>query len=584
MIIDLDSKVTDTIFFFGAGASVDANVPDTYAFVQEFVSYLERDFPTYFQTISKIIKILTEEYDKSIDIEKLIECLQLLIKREYHQLLAFYETPKCRINYSQKHLQDIMDKLQDFIRQKVIIKDESNLEYLKELLNFDYPLEIYSTNYDTCIEQLCHMTYRRYTDGLEVYWDPKNFEKDFDVKHYKLHGSVIWFQNSKSNECVKIPIQSFGKEELRLIYGESVEPLLIYPAQKADYMEPLTDLQLMLKQRLSNKKTRFVIVVGYSFRDKYILRMFWDAARKNDNLYIILISPSAGINFNRTLRDINPNNPSRLYNRVICLPYPFASIINKLRNFYLQNLREIIEAEKEIEQRSRLGTTLDMLQPDNIRLLKKSIDCEFEAKTEEILNKTRWDAINFETPHECFVFGLKGLLHSIIVKEATSPRDWLNRVNFPLTIFNKDNLDVHVDIFDGVINVVFQGTYQNIPFRLNSNEIIKKWLEPAFEEQNKKLEVLGGNNEPLNSLENSFEKLRKLETYLKSINARLSWERYFETRKNYGDTNELKKFLADKPPVEKEITRLVLLIERKEIAKIFGGSTLKLDIKNSQGF
>jgi len=175
----------------------------------------------------------------------------------------------------------------------------------------------------------------------------KIFGGDFDVKHYKMHGSVIWYEDMKTKECVKIPVHAFfeGKPvALKLIYGEDVKPLLIYPAQKAEYVEPLTDLQLMFKNRLFNEKTKFLVVVGYSFRDDYIVHMLWDAARVNENLHVILIAPNAQQIYENKLKLINKkqNDLSQIHDRVLCLPYPFSTAIYQLKNHYLGELTQFL--------------------------------------------------------------------------------------------------------------------------------------------------------------------------------------------------------------------------------------------------
>lgn len=114
---------------------------------------------------------------------------------------------------------------------------------------------------------------------------------------------------------------------LKLIYGEEVKPLLIYPAEKAEYLEPLTDLQLMFKHRLFSADTKVVVVVGYSFRDNYIINMIWDAAKSNEDLHIVLIDPNASQIFEDKLKFVGEDSTSRIHDRVICLSNPFAAIV-----------------------------------------------------------------------------------------------------------------------------------------------------------------------------------------------------------------------------------------------------------------
>ena len=219
-----DKLTTEVVFLFGAGASVDADVPDTYKFVitfQDHIKQLHPQLAEQFSSIFNIIEKLNERKQKKVDIEQLLYILRRLIEREDDPLLEFYGEKKCTIAIDQEKLGRLKTVLENFIRERVIIDDESKLEYLKEFLKFDKPIEIFSTNYDTCIEQLSHINHMRYTDGFDIYWNPENFGEKFDVKHFKMHGSVIWYEDMKTKECVKIPVHVFfeGKPVgLKLIY------------------------------------------------------------------------------------------------------------------------------------------------------------------------------------------------------------------------------------------------------------------------------------------------------------------------------------------------------------------------------
>jgi SIR2-like domain len=74
------------------------------------------------------------------------------------------------------------------------------LNGLLELMEYHKPLEIFSTNYDVCIERFCTLNKKRYFDGFEEEWNPKKFKdqkKDKDILLYKLHGSVTWSRSEK---------------------------------------------------------------------------------------------------------------------------------------------------------------------------------------------------------------------------------------------------------------------------------------------------------------------------------------------------------------------------------------------------
>ena len=94
---DYNQPKTDVIFLLGAGASVDAGVPDTYQFVIDFKKYIQQNHPDFYDLLLSIIKIREAFNKKSngkkqhqVDVEQLLEILRRLIDKETDPLLEFY--------------------------------------------------------------------------------------------------------------------------------------------------------------------------------------------------------------------------------------------------------------------------------------------------------------------------------------------------------------------------------------------------------------------------------------------------------------------------------------------------------------
>jgi hypothetical protein len=583
-----NQTLTDVIFLFGAGASVDAGIPDTYRFVEEFKSHIKQNHPKYYDQLLGILKI-REGFNKKgperkeVDIEQLLDTLNRLIDKDKEVLLDFYESKVFirDILDNKEIFQKLKELLQDFIRERVIVKEEKSLEYLKELLNFNLPLEIYSVNYDTCIEQLSHMSHMRYTDGFDTYWDKTEFDEDFHVKHYKMHGSVIWHENRKTKEIVKIPVYAPIEKEsnkIKLIYGEDVEPLLLYPAQKSEYVEPLTELQLMFKNRLLKKETKIVIVVGYSFRDDYIVHMLWDAGRINEDLHIILVNPSAHELFKNRLKFIDKRIEalSRISNRVLCLPYPFSTAINQLRNHYISKLENIIGMEKEFLKLERDGRTTDWNH-----FLRVCIECEFSSKVEQILKdkiRKNWSEISFGNPYDNAVYGVRAMLHSIASKDGRE-KEWVSRVNDSLKHLDTRNLKI----------AKLDMTGFSLSFKINGSDessfgnTLKHWINPILCEKDNKLKMLSKNFEKhLAATEENFKRLNEFREYLQRLQGFVSWEDYNKLRKTdiHPEPEGGKTSVIEHTKYEEQ----VLKIERNELTKIFGGNTFQfmLDVPSQK--
>lgn len=384
-----------------------------------------------------------------------------------------------------------------------------------------------------------------------------------------MHGSIIWYQNAKTKECMKIPIRAFSDDSkpvhLKLIYGEDVKPLLIYPAQKAEYIEPLTDLQLMFKQRLL-KDTRVLVVVGYSFRDDYIVHMLWDAARANKDLHLILISPNAQEIFDKKLKFTDKDSFSRLDNRVICLPYPFSTVISRLKNDYIHDLSNLCRIEEENIKEEKLGG-----RPNWQRLLRIAIDCEFLTKAERILEKIKknWNELDLGglLPQGLLHYSVKGLLHSIITKDGNESI-WLDRVNESLGAFDVENLQVvNPTIEDFGLCFTFDN---NI---LSFGNAINDWIDPIILERKQRFQLLSPKYEAkLDKIREAYNDLEKYRKYLSIFKNRVNWDQYQNLRFYDKSLHELNSLLAVVPQDWNKMEQIVLGIERRELTKIIGGN------------
>jgi hypothetical protein len=591
-MLDASQKPQPIILFFGAGASVDAGIPDTYKFVDDFKAKLETFTDTddllCNERLLEILdmqrrfneKVFGEEKSR-VDIEQLLDTLSHLINSDkdvllYSQDLSILDDPK---GLGKDQLTLLKKELEDFIRETVIVKEEKRLEYLKELFKFSFPLEIYSVNYDTCIEQFCYVNHLRYSDGFNINWDAQNFNGDFDVKHYKLHGSAIWYENKRTKECFKIPVQAFSEgkpTKLRLIYGEDVEPLLVYPAQKREYVEPLTELQLMFKDRIMNKETQVLVIVGYSFRDDYIIHMLWDAARKNENLYVLIVNPDAQSLFDKRLRFINrtEHDKSRISDRVVCLPYPFSTVIPELSGYVHQVQNVSYWWQNYLKEERSSG------RADWARLLSQCIECEFLEKAEQVLEekmRKEWTEIageGFDSRGK-ITLSAKALLHSVIAQDAFTDR-WLKRLNDSAGFFNVERLRVSAD------NAGLQITLETGEGETPSLKTLKdKWIAPVIAERNRKLMLLGpAFKDKLNKTEKSFRRLEEFQEYLVQFGGRIGWEKYLSIRGSMEETHRIPELLKELSNTERfaETEKMVLGLEKKELIKILGGKTLQFEL------
>jgi NAD-dependent SIR2 family protein deacetylase len=433
------SRTSETVFLLGAGASVAAGVPDTRSFVEQFVESIEDDAKK--RTIEKIVGKLKKwkmalPEDRSrvrrrnvrawrakppdLDIELLLETLTKLRDKEQEPLLQFYDGGQFLLDGQDYPKSPLIDDLKDFIKRKAIVADDK-IHYLRPLLEFtsEHTQCIISVNYDTCIEQFCADNQLSYEDGFDISWNPMVFDREHtDINLYKLHGSVLWYQSDRGS-YIKLPIRT-AESRIELITGEQANSLMLYPVQKWGYAEPFLELLVMTKRLI--EACNLLIVVGYSFRDDYLIRMLWDAARKNKDLRIILIDPNAYAIYDKKLRyyDDMRMHPSHLSGKVICLPYTFERAFPNLKNHYVKHLRLGLS-----EQKKQRESELHGMKPEWISTVREIVEADYAEEVEKISKCEDYSNAND------YVLDLKIPLvigmHKLAASEYSDSREYFNK-------------------------------------------------------------------------------------------------------------------------------------------------------------
>jgi len=385
--MDNTSASSQVVFLLGAGASVKAGVPDTFRFVEEFRQSIINNEDR--KTIDRIIETLRTWHESDIDVELLLETLTKLDTKEQEPLLRFFTGGKFILSgYPEKR--PIIEDLKDFIKRKAIIESQEKIRYLDPLLGFveeHKPLNIFSVNYDTCIEQFCNVHKLNYQDGFDVNWNPQVFEReDVDIRLYKLHGSIIWYRSDRAG-YIKLPVMT-QEASIQLITGEKAESLMLYPMQKFDYAEPLLELLIRLRNVIQSCKV--LIVVGYSFRDYHLKRILLDVARKNTGLTLMLVDPKASHIYQEKLKYYDPSYsqiPSSLDGRVVCLPYKFEEVLPFLKDHYLSYLQSGLSTSFACTSGERRGTKVNWVD-----CLKPLVNAEHTEKVQALLRNKIHDS------------------------------------------------------------------------------------------------------------------------------------------------------------------------------------------------
>jgi hypothetical protein len=312
-----------TVFLLGAGASVPAGIPHTRALVASLESRCPPALKDRLDAVLGHLRQWTEARNEVLDIELVYETFVRLADAESDPLLS--RIPPADMPAAREDAERLKRFTEDTIRDQMYAREDSlgYLEPLRGLVQRDGHLNVFSTNYDTCIELLCERLRLRWEDGFSVRWDPRAFlRRGVEVRLRKLHGSVLWFQDEAGGQFRSLVGGSTGSDSAVKWFGGECRPLILYPARKAGYDAPYVDNLAAFRMSLGTRDALTVLVViGYSFRDDAIRKVVFEAARRNRLLTVVLVDPEAESIYESRLRsaDSRPDIATPLRDRVLPL-------------------------------------------------------------------------------------------------------------------------------------------------------------------------------------------------------------------------------------------------------------------------
>ena len=301
-------KRDEIILLLGAGASVEANIPDSNNMVSEIERLVSgddnnwssfRDLYRYIRSSIFYADGLDGIFGDSVpfNIERLVNVLDELHKKERHTLYPF-------VGAWNPKLQDVagagFEKIGTFrseiIRilrnQWVALPEKERASYYKGLLRFqkeyEYPLRIFSLNYDLCVEETCDReNVQRGFSKEDRAWDWRLFDETSDdpipILLYKLHGSADWYFGEDGRVRYYDSPSSIEDEQLALIFGTSY---------KLQYVDPFLYLAYELR-RWTLDSARIIVCVGYGFNDDHINGILKQSLRQDQTRKLVaVVGPS----------------------------------------------------------------------------------------------------------------------------------------------------------------------------------------------------------------------------------------------------------------------------------------------------
>lgn len=330
--------MTPTIaLLLGAGASKPLGIPTTDEMAKEFLEETQN------QTLKKIINDTTNEPDIETVIQ-IVRRVKELPKNEGLSLLNDATIIPKFENFSIEFTKT-ENELTQFIRKKCLEPDlEKSSKNYSSLLNLGdvADVNIFTTNYDTAVENVCNAKDIEYNDGFRYskrdgypILDSSLFEKG-DIRIYKLHGSVDWWSDTTRRKIFRLKLELDGVK--------NVNNLMIYPAQKEDVFNyPFNILQSILIKTLDYVDE--FIVIGHKFADLNIVSAIRVVLEQRSNFRLTIVNKSAS-KIKKTIFDNNEKVDA--YDETIENWLP-----NAMKKYHKTAEKKLAESKEEKERKDK---------------------------------------------------------------------------------------------------------------------------------------------------------------------------------------------------------------------------------------
>jgi len=295
------------VIIIGAGASVPMGIPVMKRFAKEFEKHcnevLSKDDAKQFMTYSLRHLKKMAGIGRHWDLEELLLRIMELKNAENSAIIKLYKkfsfkgNSKPKDKFDQKistmalEYSELERELLRFIRDKCIRPDiEKGVEIYSNLVKLteNYRLEIFTTNYDPIIENVCEKLNIPYADGFlpkgntgYFTWNPEALNGT-NLNLFKLHGSITWYKDSNSR-IIKFPIDISDSRD--------VQSIIIYPTEyKELFNPPFNRLYFEFSKSIFNSTN--CLAIGHSFRDPYMRELLYEKIRQ-EGYKLTIVDPIA---------------------------------------------------------------------------------------------------------------------------------------------------------------------------------------------------------------------------------------------------------------------------------------------------
>jgi hypothetical protein len=242
--------------------------------------------------------VLDGDPDDPINIEDIAVAAIELQSRMKNPLAPYASGWHERIVELERQNPDVLATFIEFIYSRLKtwltfhkLEDISYLTKFRDFCLNDEGIDIFSLNYDLCIESaLRDIVEAVFENGFTADgWRPANFYNGRTIRLFKLHGSLDWVEDTAYGLCsLEFPRHKDAED----VEDAGHRPLLIFgTSHKLSPKEPFLSLAYQFSQSIL--KSPILIIIGYSFGDDYINEIIRQGLWANTRLKIVIVSPNA---------------------------------------------------------------------------------------------------------------------------------------------------------------------------------------------------------------------------------------------------------------------------------------------------
>ena len=325
----LASEKRKLAFFLGAGTSMAVGIPGINELSDKVCEQLSEPFKTQYNTVKN--KIPT-----SPNVEKILDRIRLIremigdSEKEEMDGLKGATTAKSIDTTICNTICEIISKTPG----KGLNTHLDFAHWIRALHSHrDYPLEIFTTNYDVLLECAMEQIGLPYFDGfvgsVNPFFVPESVEAEKDKKYESVYPPQVWTRLWKIHGSINWCICKNTNGTGRITRVSNIEPkkgneLVIFPSREK-YMQsrklPFLAFQDRLRKFLRDGES-LMIIAGYSFLDEHLNEIIFQGLRSNPRLAIMALiygDESAGkkilperiINYARDYKNITIYGPDK---------------------------------------------------------------------------------------------------------------------------------------------------------------------------------------------------------------------------------------------------------------------------------